>query len=79
MIGQKIAYKRVSTVDQTTLRQLDGMTFDKVFEEKISGKTKERPQLKAMIEYIREGDHVYVHSLDRLSKNYLILLYFQNF
>ena len=52
MNGQKIAYKRVSTVDQTTLRQLDGMTFDKVFEEKISGKTKERPQLQAMMHAI---------------------------
>ncbi|MBQ8976892.1 MAG: recombinase family protein [Succinivibrionaceae bacterium] len=74
MNSQKIAYKRVSTVDQTTLRQLDGMTFDKVFEEKISGKTKERPQLQAMIEYIREGDHVYVHSLDRLARNLKDLL-----
>ena len=74
MNSQKIAYKRVSTIEQTTSRQLDGMTFDKVFEEKISGKTKERPQLKAMIEYIREGDHVYVHSLDRLARNLKDLL-----
>ena len=43
---QRLAYIRVSTVEQSFDRQLDGMTFDKVFEEKISGRTRERPALK---------------------------------
>ncbi len=71
---QNIAYKRVSSFDQSTDRQLDGMTFDKVFEEKISAKNSKRPQLQAMLQYIREGDHVYVHSLDRLARNLKDLL-----
>lgn len=65
----KVAYKRVSTTDQNTARQLDGMTFDKVFEDKISGKDIKRPALQAMLEYVREGDELYVHSLDRLGRN----------
>lgn len=65
----KIAYKRVSTADQNTARQLDGMIFDKIFEDKVSGKDTNRPSLQAMLEYIREGDELYVHSLDRLGRN----------
>lgn len=65
----KIAYKRVSTLDQNTARQLDGMTFDKVFEDKVSGKDTNRPELLAMLDYIRNGDELYVHSLDRLGRN----------
>ncbi|MEB0195590.1 recombinase family protein, partial [Pseudomonas sp. CCI1.1] len=41
-----VGYKRVSTVDQTTARQLDGMTFAQVFEDKVSGSTTERPALQ---------------------------------
>ena len=69
MNSQRIAYKRVSTHDQSTNRQLDGMEFDKIFEEKISGKNRNRPQLEAMLQYVREGDQVYVHSMDRLARN----------
>ncbi|EET83769.1 recombinase family protein [Acinetobacter radioresistens] len=65
----KVAYKRVSTADQNTARQLDSMTFDKVFEDKISGKDVNRPALQAMLEYVRDGDELYVHSLDRLGRN----------
>lgn len=65
----KVAYKRVSTVDQNTARQLEGMTFDKVFEDKVSGKDTNRPELLAMLDYIRNGDELYVHSLDRLGRN----------
>lgn len=71
---QKIAYKRVSSIDQNTSRQLEGMTFDKIFEDKLSGKSKDRPQLEAMLQYVREGDHIYVHSMDRLARNLKDLL-----
>ncbi len=71
---QKIAYKRVSSVYQNTSRQLEGMTFDKIFEDKLSGKSKDRPQLEAMLQYVREGDHIYVHSMDRLARNLKDLL-----
>ena len=64
-----VAYKRVSTEIQNTERQLEGMTFDKEFEDKLSGKNKERPQLQAMVDYVRDGDIVYIHSLDRLGRN----------
>lgn len=69
MTGSKVAYKRVSTLDQNTERQLEGMNFDKVFEDKVSGKDTNRPQLKAMLDYVRAGDTLYVHSLDRLGRN----------
>lgn len=71
---QKIAYLRVSTAFQNTERQLDGMKFDKVFEEKISGRTRERPSLNNLLSYCREGDHIYVHSMDRLARNLRDLL-----
>lgn len=71
---QRLAYIRVSTVDQSFDRQLDGMTFDKVFEEKINGRTRERPALKNMLSYCREEDHIYVHSMDRLARNLRVLL-----
>lgn len=69
-----IAYIRVSTVDQNTDRQLDGMTFDKVFTDRLSGATTERPQLLAMIEWVRAGDVVHVHSIDRLARSMADLL-----
>lgn len=64
-----IGYKRVSTLAQTTERQLHGVELDKVFEDKTSGKSTDRPQLKAMLNYIREGDVLHVHSLDRLCRS----------
>ncbi len=60
-----IGYKRVSTVDQNTDRQLAGVTLDKVFEDKLSGKDTNRPGLQACLAYLREGDTLHVHSLDR--------------
>lgn len=74
----RIAYKRVSTADQKTDRQLDGMTFDKEFEDKVSGKDTNRPALQAMLDYIREGDELYVHSLDRLGRNTADLITLMN-
>lgn len=67
--GQRVAYRRVSTTDQTTARQLDGRTFDREFEDKVSGATKDRLQLLAAIKYCREGDTLVVHSMDRLARN----------
>lgn len=64
-----IGYIRVSTVEQNTVRQLDGIELDKVFVEHASGSTKNREQLIAMLEYMRDGDIVHVHSIDRLARN----------
>lgn len=67
--GQVIGYKRVSTIEQSTVRQLDGIELDEVFEDKVSGKSMERPELLAMIKHARRGDTVLVHSMDRLARN----------
>lgn len=67
--GQMIGYVRVSTLDQNTERQLEGMALDKVFTDKASGKDTDRPQLQAALEYVREGDTLVCHSMDRLARN----------
>ena len=69
MKGQRIGYIRVSAFDQHVDRQLEGLSLDKVFTDKASGKDVNRPQLEAMINFIREGDTVVVHSMDRLARN----------
>lgn len=69
MQGHNIGYIRVSTVGQNTVRQLDGINLDKVFTDQCSGKDTKRPQLALMLEFIREGDVVHVHSMDRLARN----------
>lgn len=69
MKGQKIGYIRVSSVGQNTDRQLDGMTFDRTFTDKVSGKDVNRPALTEMLKFVRQGDHITVHSLDRLARN----------
>ena len=69
MKGQKIGYRRVSTFDQNESRQLESLTLDKIFTDKASGKNTERHQLNEMLSFIREGDTVYVHSMDRLARN----------
>lgn len=68
-MGQRIGYQRVSTVDQNTGRQLDGVMLDKVFTDKASGKDANRPELERALDYIREGDTLVVHSMDRLARN----------
>ncbi|WP_175895375.1 recombinase family protein [Burkholderia cepacia] len=67
--GKHIGYIRVSTVDQNTERQLEGVDLDKVFTDKASGKDTERPQLQAALDYLRDGDTLMVHSMDRLARN----------
>lgn len=69
MTGQQVAYIRVSSYDQTTERQLEGITFDRTFEDKASGKDTERPALKACMAHLRAGDTLHVHSIDRLARN----------
>jgi DNA invertase Pin-like site-specific DNA recombinase len=67
--GKIIGYIRVSSIDQNPERQLDGIPTDKIFTDKISGKTIKRPQLEKLLEYVRDGDEVVVHSMDRLARN----------
>ena len=65
-----IAYVRVSTVEQNEARQLEALekhNIDKWFTEKVSAKNTDRPQLKAMIEFAREGDTIYIHDFSRLA------------
>ncbi|MFI8608422.1 recombinase family protein [Pseudomonas sp. NPDC077649] len=70
----QVGYVRVSSVDQNTARQLDGIALDKVFTDKVSGATTDRPQLLAMLDYVREGDRIHVHSIDRLARSLADLL-----
>ncbi|MCF7697975.1 recombinase family protein [Loktanella sp. M215] len=64
-----VGYRRVSTEDQNLDRQ-DLGTLDKLFEEKLSGKNvKDRPALNALMDWVREGDSVLVHSIDRLARD----------
>lgn len=69
MKGHNIGYIRVSTVEQNTHRQLEGLELDKTFTDKCSGKDTNRPQLELMLDFVREGDTVFVHSMDRLARN----------
>jgi len=69
MKGKRVGYIRVSSVDQNTVRQLEGIRLDRVFTDKASGKDTKRPQLEAMLEFVREGDLVVCHSMDRLARN----------
>lgn len=72
--GKLIGYVRVSSTDQNAERQLEGVELDKLFEDRCSGKDTNRPALQAMLDYIREGDTLYVHSMDRLARNTVDLL-----
>ena len=65
----RVGYTRVSTIDQNLDRQLDGIAVDKVFADKVSGKNTQRPKLEELLDYVREGDTVVVHSMDRLARN----------
>ncbi|MHB1459081.1 MAG: recombinase family protein [Armatimonadota bacterium] len=69
MNGKQIGYVRVSTFEQNTDRQLDGISLDKVFTDKASGKDTNRPELEKLMVFAREGDTVVIHSMDRLARN----------
>ncbi|WP_427019215.1 recombinase family protein (plasmid) [Pseudarthrobacter sp. P1] len=69
MTGQRIGYVRVSTLDQRTGRQLEGVQLDRIFTDKASGKDTKRPQLEELLRFLRDGDTLLVHSMDRLARN----------
>ena len=68
----KLGYARVSTQDQDLALQLDALCkaqCDKTFEEKITGRTKERPELQQLLNQLRPGDVVVIWKLDRLGRS----------
>jgi DNA invertase Pin-like site-specific DNA recombinase len=67
--GHRIGYIRVSSFDQNPERQLEQVEVSKVFTDKASGKDTERPALEQLLAFVREGDTVVVHSMDRLARN----------
>jgi DNA invertase Pin-like site-specific DNA recombinase len=67
--GQRIGYVRVSSIDQNPDRQIEQIQVDRIFTDKASGKTIERPELENLLAFVREGDTVVVHSMDRLARN----------
>lgn len=69
MTGQQIGYIRVSSFEQHPERQLDGIVLDQSFIDTASGKDVDRPQLAALLTFVRRGDTVVVHSMDRLARN----------
>ena len=76
-VKMKIAYVRVSTVEQNEARQIEALKkydVDKWFTEKVSAKDTNRPQLQAMIDFVREGDTIYIHDFSRLARSTADLL-----
>ncbi|MEY2343268.1 recombinase family protein [Acidithiobacillus sp. IBUN Pt1247-S3] len=69
MKGHRIGYVRVSSFDQNPDRQLENVPVDRLFTDQASGKDTRRPALDALLAFVREGDTVLVHSLDRLARN----------
>lgn len=67
--GQTVGYARVSAADQNDGRQLEGLALDRRFTDKASGKDTSRPELAALVAYVRQGDTVLIHSMDRLARN----------
>ncbi len=69
MLGQRIGYVRVSSFDQNPDRQLENIQLDRVFTDKASGRNIARPSLDQLMDFVRDGDTVIVHSMDRLARN----------
>ncbi len=69
MSGKIIGYIRVSSIDQNPDRQLEGIKLDKKFIDKISAVERNKPALQELLEYVRDGDTVVIHSMDRLARN----------
>ena len=69
MKGHRVGYIRVSSLDQNPERQLENEQVDRVFTDKASGRDAERPELARLLAFVREGDTVVVHSMDRLARN----------
>lgn len=78
----KLAYVRVSTKEQNEARQLEALKpygIERIYEEKISGKDTNRPQLESLKQYAREGDTIYIESISRLARNTLDFLHLVEF
>jgi DNA invertase Pin-like site-specific DNA recombinase len=71
--GRVLGYRRVSSLEQNSSRQLDGIKLDLEFEDRVSGKDMVRPELMAMVKTAYTGDTVVVHSMDRLARNLIDL------
>ena len=69
MKGQRIGYVRVSSFDQNPERQLEHIQLDRIFMDKASGKDFKRPELEGLLAFVRDGDTIMVHSMDRLARN----------
>ena len=72
-----IGYVRVSTVEQNEARQLEslkGYDIDKWYTEKVSGKDLNRPKLQEMLDFVREGDTIFIHDFSRISRSVKDLL-----
>lgn len=73
----RVGYIRVSSLDQNPDRQIEDLKsqgVEKLFIDQVSGKNIDRPELQKMLSFVREGDSLYVHSLDRLARNLADLL-----
>ena len=68
-MSEQVGYIRVSSEGQNIDRQLDNVHLDKRFIDKISGATKDRPQLALCLDYVRSGDTLHIHSIDRLARS----------
>ena len=75
MSGQRVGYVRVSSADQHADRQLDGVSVERTFVDRASGGDTQRPELEALLQFVRHGDTVVVHSMDRLARNLSDLLH----
>jgi len=75
MSGQRVGYVRVSSADQHADRQLDGVSVERTFVDRASGGDIQRPELEALLQSVRDGDTVVVHSMDRLARNLSDLLH----
>ena len=71
MKGQRIGYIRVSSYDQNPDRQLEQVEVDRAFTDKASGKDVQRPELEGLLAFVRDGDTVVVHSMDRLAVTWM--------
>lgn len=69
MTGQNIGYIRVSSEGQNTSRQLEGVNLDREFVDEMTGSSRNRPNLEECLSYLRSGDTLHVHSIDRLARN----------
>lgn len=68
----RVGYIRVSTAEQNTARQevlMEQLEVDKIYIDRMSGKSKDRPQLKDMLTFVRVGDTVIVESISRFARN----------